>query len=116
MQSGDTTMTEAEFIKRIETALRTNDTPKAMARSMYNVCLAACKTWDMNPKFEVQLRNPTQNKAHGYGNCWAVSFEAGPYEWAVLSTLNTVNPQVLAEPHYSFDLQLYPKRVPAEVL
>ena len=36
-------MTEAEFIKRIETALRTNKTPKEMARSMYHVCCAACE-------------------------------------------------------------------------
>lgn len=108
-------MTEAEFIKRIETAIRTNDTPKAMARSIYNVCVAACAAWDMNPKYEVQIRNPRQNSDHGYDECWAVSFEAGPHEWAVLATLNTVNLSVLAEPYYSFDLQLYPKRMLAEV-
>lgn len=103
-------MTEAEFIKRIENALRTHKTPQTMAQGIYRICCAYCDANGMDPRIEVALRKPGQVRHHDHINCWSVAFEAGPHEWAVLAGLNTSNDHVLAEPYYSFDLCFYPAR------
>lgn len=79
------------------------------------------ETWDAH---NARLYRPEENPR---GNNWAVSWEGGPYNWAVRLTggeslaggeFGTYggNPEVvgfysqdhwMAEPHHSFDLQFY---------
>jgi hypothetical protein len=40
---------------------------------------------------------------------WRVSFEAGPYQWAIVASEALAQLGIFAEPHYSFDLCFYPE-------
>ncbi len=57
------------------------------------------------PDIEVHIHTPEQTEARGYGRFWNVSFEAGPFEWAVHASMVIDNPNWYVEPYYSFDLQ-----------
>lgn len=54
----------------------------------------------MNPDIECFLRDE--------GKSIRVSFEAGPYEWAIVASDALGQVGVFAEPYYSFDLCFYP--------
>ena len=98
-------MTEAEFIKRVETALSTHVTPASAATSIYRICCDAADAWGMKPEIEVAYRKPGQPRHHPFVNCYSVAFEAGPPEWAARASMNaTTKARVLAEPYYGFDL------------
>ena len=55
---------------------------------------------------EVCIYNPVQNELRGYPRRWSVSWEAGPYEWAVYLSLEGAmrGPWGYGQPHYSFDM------------
>jgi hypothetical protein len=91
--------------KQVSEVLNKYSRPADAAKAVYKICRDYARDVGMKPDIEVQIRNPEQNVRHGYGKCWAVSFEAGPYEWAVEASMN--GGKVYAEPHYSFDLQFY---------
>lgn len=57
---------------------------------------------------EVFEFSPAQSKAQGYGDCWRVGFEGGPYEWAIVASEALGQLGIFAEPYYSFDLCFYP--------
>jgi hypothetical protein len=40
---------------------------------------------------------------------WRISFEAGPYQWAIVASEALCQSGIFAEPHYSFDLCFYPE-------
>ena len=40
---------------------------------------------------------------------WRVSYEAGPFEWAIVASDALCQVGVFAEPYYSFDLCFYPE-------
>jgi hypothetical protein len=101
-------MTEAEFIQRAATALRTAATPQEAARGVYRACVAYAKAEGMKPEIECALRSPLQSARRGGSGHWYVNFEAGPHDWAVAVSMVSGD-KVWAEPHYGFDLYFYPK-------
>ena len=97
-------MTEREFIKAVSKAIAA-ESPEAAAKAVHALCVKAAKEWGMKPELEVSIRKPGEKRHHDHINCWSVSFEAGPYEWAIAASLNVpLGSKVLAEPYYSFDL------------
>lgn len=98
-------MTEAEFIKSIANAIAVSKTPENAAKAVYNLCYEAAKAEGQNPAREVAIYKPGEPRHFDDASCWAVAWEAGPYEWAVIASLqqDTGRP-VVAEPYYSFDL------------
>lgn len=102
-------MTEAEFIKAAARAISASTSPAMAAKRVHTICRVAAKAWGMKPDIEVALRKPGEPRCYGTDGTWYVSFEAGPYEWAVAASLNVdTKGKVLAEPYYSFDLCFSP--------
>ncbi len=98
-------MTESEFIKAAAGAISNAANPEQAARDTYETCRKAAEAWGMKPEIEVSIRAPGERRHHDHINCWSVSFEAGPYEWAIAASLSVnTRGKVLAEPYYSFDL------------
>lgn len=56
---------------------------------------------------EVFIRTPEENKAAGYSALWHVSWESGPYEWAIYASHEIHNAVAgwYTEPYYSFNLE-----------
>lgn len=106
--------------------------PSTAAKKLYEWCRERAKEIGQNPDTEVALFDPERGESLGYGKCWRVSWEAGPYHWAIALSGggtylagecgyrdahgNYIPPEVLltesehwtAEPYYSFDLGFYP--------
>ena len=98
-------MTERQFIKAVADAISKAANPEAAAKAVHAECIKAANEWGMKPEIEVSIRAPGEPRHHDHVNCWAVTFEAGPYEWAIAASLNvSTKSKVLAEPYYSFDL------------
>lgn len=73
---------------------------------MYEMLRKAAKLAGMEPLYEVHAWVP--HRAGERGNCWGVSWEAGPYEWAISASFLIMDlTGRLVEPHYSFDLCFY---------
>jgi hypothetical protein len=89
------------FMHRVSDVLATAPTAAVAARAIYAACVRAASEEGQKPDVEVDLRQPT--KARPY---WHVSWEAGPTDWAVYATLDALNPRILAEPYYGFDLEI----------
>mgnify|MGYP000987197211 CR=1 FL=1 len=79
-------------------------TKAGAARGLYKALCEVAKMWGMNPNREVHISSPEQEKARGNHPCWRVSWEAGPYEWAIPMSFQRTGPWGFTEPHYSFDL------------
>lgn len=59
---------------------------------------------------EVHLYNPDDSRARGRGRVWGVSWESGPYQWAVAASLSGMwnrDAGWYTEPYYNFDLYFY---------
>lgn len=41
------------------------------------------ESWGMDPRIECFLLSPSQSHDLGYGHCWRVMWEAGPYNWGI---------------------------------
>lgn len=101
-------MTEAEFVNAAAEALRKSTSPQNAARRIYGICRKAAKAWGMKPEIECSLASPLQAARSCGSPFWHVSFEAGPYDWAVEVSM-AASPKVWAEPYYGFDLHFYAK-------
>ena len=100
-------MTDEKFIKAVSKAINA-ETPEKAAKAVYELCCKAAEAWGMSPEYEVSIRAPGESRHHSAIDCWAVAFEAGPYDWAITASLSVPLPsKVLAEPYYSFDLCFY---------
>lgn len=75
-------------------------TARGQARAAHNILRRAAARLNMNPDIEVFMRDE--------GNFIRVSWESGPYEWAIVASDALCQVGVFAEPHYSFDLCFYP--------
>lgn len=97
-------MTDRDFIQTVARAIENAKTPMTAAQAVYRACCVYAHEHRMSLR-EVSLRKPGETRCYGTDDSWYVSFEAGPYQWAVAASLN-VSPKgkVLAEPYYSFDL------------
>lgn len=52
----------------------------------------------------VSLWNEEEANQRGYGRCWMVSWEEGPFEWAISMSFDVHGPWGYVEPYHSFDL------------
>ena len=81
-------------------------TKAGAAKGLYKALCDWCREVGMNPDYEVHIRTPEQRKAQGYSKVWNVSFEAGPFEWAVFASMCIPDCEWgYVEPYYSFDLE-----------
>lgn len=77
-----------------------------IANRLYEALRKAAKLDGQEPLYEVHAWHPHRNAAQG--PCWGVSWEAGPYQWAIGASFIVMDMTGrLCEPHYSFDLCLY---------
>jgi hypothetical protein len=88
------------FVKEVQKALDNATTNRQAANAVYRACVKHCKAIGNKPEIEVTIKH--KGKDHYY-----VGYESGPYEWAVVATLNSTG-RIYAEPYYSFDLNFYP--------
>ena len=80
-------------------------TKSGAAKGLYKALCDWCRKVGMNPDYEVSIRSPKERKAQGYGENWHVSFEAGPFEWAVFASMQMPDCKWgYVEPYYRFDL------------
>lgn len=79
-------------------------TQAGAAKSLYKALCKWCKDVGLNPDIECNLWTPEQREKQNFGKQWAVSLEAGPFEWAIYASQAIDNPHWFVEPYYSFDL------------
>lgn len=83
-------------------------TAESAAKGMYEALVKACKAYGQDPAWEVHIKTPEQYKAWGGGcEAWYVSWEAGPWEWAIGASFEATGPGWHTEPYHSFDLVFY---------
>jgi len=73
--------------------------PKAVAEAVYGTLRLICAQWGMNADIETSMRDENGG--------WRVSWECGPYAWAMPASSALAQCGILAEPYYSFDLCFY---------
>lgn len=80
-------------------------TPEEAAKGFHKALSAYAATHGYDAKY-VYLWEPQETARRGYGNCWMVSWEDGPFEWAVFLSLSATmhGPWGYTEPYHSFDL------------
>ena len=99
-------MSDRIFEGQIADILRDYKSPAAAAKAVYKSCRAYAIANGMKPDIEVSIKKPGEPRHHDNTKCWTVTFEAGPYEWAVGASCRG-DSNVFAEPYYSFDLNFY---------
>ena len=78
------------------------------ARATYLALRRAATESGQNPDIEVQLVEPGKEAYDGAGKGrWMVMWEAGPYSWAIDTSMEITMHLGLCEPYYSFDLCFY---------
>jgi hypothetical protein len=77
-------------------------TARSRAAAAGKVLRAAAKAAGHRPEIEVYVRN------EGNG-AWVASYEAGPYQWAIVASDALCQVNVFGEPNWSFDLCFYPE-------
>jgi len=98
--------------------------PKTAATKLYKYLCKLSKLCGQTPEMEVKLLSPEDSDRLGYGKCWRVMWESGPFEWAVCLSggeslygsegmrgdpeVNIDSRDWFCEPYYSFDLGFYP--------
>jgi len=68
------------------------------------LCKFAKEVYGQNPDIEIFINTPEENEVNGYGKCWRVCWESGPYDWACNSQVANYSAGWYTEPYYSFDL------------
>ena len=81
-------------------------TKAGAAKALYKALCETSKKFGHDPAWEVHLMAPKKSSEMGYGNNWRVSWEAGPYQWAIGTSFQVCNHAAgwYTEPYYSFDL------------
>ena len=69
------------------------------AKALHKALSKLAADMGMNADQEVHIWSPEQNDQG-----WRVSWEAGPYQWAVGASELVTGPWGYTEPYYSFDL------------
>lgn len=80
------------------------DAAKAFYAALYPVVR---KCFNQNPDVELALWSPEEAEQRGYQKAWMVSWESGPWEWGVATSLAWLFNRTAGwytEPHYSFDV------------
>jgi hypothetical protein len=74
---------------------------KGRAKAAYDAMCKFAAAIGCDPERECFMRQEREG--------WSISFEAGPYQWAIVASEALCQCGIFAEPHYSFDLCFYPK-------
>jgi len=83
-------------------------TAETYARATYLAVRKACEESGQKPDIETKLVKPGEQAYDGAGDRWLVMWEAGPYQWAIDTSMMLTMHLGLVEPYYSFDLTFYP--------
>ena len=89
----------ADLAEAVAKAAGRYKTAARQAKAVYEVICKAAAAEGMKPEIECYLRPETG----GY----RVSFEAGPYSWAIVASEALSQCGIFAEPYYNFDLCFY---------
>lgn len=104
------------LINRMREALHTlkerhpDATAAQMAKAAHKVLERMARRAGHNPDIEVSIWAPGERAGL---DRWRVSYEAGPYEWAVVASMGSIFNgfgEHIVEPYYSFDLCFYPSQ------
>lgn len=93
---GDGTAMLAEMVAR---AVHGKKSAKGQAEAAHRAVCVFAREQGHNPDIECFVRKEQDQ--------WRVSYEAGPYHWAMPASDALSQVGVLAEPYYSFDLCFY---------
>lgn len=75
-------------------------TPKAAAKAVYD---AICASGYSDPKY-IHLWSPEETAERGYGHCWSICWEEGPFEWTIPLSFELTGDGWYSEPWNSFIL------------
>ena len=89
----------ATLAERVARAVYGKKSAKGQAEAALRVIKQTAADWGFNPDIECFAR-----KEQGQ---WRVSWESGPYQWAIPASDALFQVGILAEPYYSFDLCFY---------
>ena len=86
-------------------------THEGLARGIFD----AIKTLCDGEATEMVLLSPDESERLGYGKCWRVMWESGPYEWGVNLSLSfkffnhefILPDNLYLETYYAFDVGIY---------
>ena len=81
-----------------------HDTAEAAAKAFHAAICKVAEELGQQPEIEIALQNPATSAQFGTGRNWRVIWEAGPYQWAVGTSMAVWGRWGFTEPHYSFDL------------
>lgn len=90
----------ALLAERVARAVAKRRSPQGRAQAAYTAICDFAAAIGCDPEIECFIRPEHSG--------WRVSFEAGPYSWAIVASEALCQIGVFAEPHYSFDLCFYP--------
>lgn len=90
----------ADLAKAVALAVKGKKTAKGQAEAAFAAICAFAEATGSNPDRECFIRNEGPNE-------WRVSFESGPYSWAIPASDAIGQIGILAEPYYNFDLCFY---------
>jgi len=74
---------------------------RGRAEAAYKTMCQFAKAMGCKPEVECFIKQENEG--------WRVSFEAGPYQWAIVASEALCQCGIFAEPHFSFDLCFYPE-------
>lgn len=74
------------------------------AAASFHAALAAYAAASGYVAENVHLWSPEVSAKRGYGACWMVTWEEGPFEWAVFMSMNLSGAWGYTEPYHAFDL------------
>lgn len=74
--------------------------------AVYKAVRKVCEEHGLNPDIEVHYWKPGENSQSP--DAFRVSWESGPYDWAIMASDALGQAHVFAEPYYGFDLCFYP--------
>ncbi len=77
----------------------------AAAKGLYKALCKRAAAEGQKPEMEVAIWTPEENFKRDGTKAWRVSWEAGPYEWAIGASVEITGPWGYTEPYYSFDLE-----------
>lgn len=89
---------------RIDFDPKAHATAEAAARAFHAALVPIVSASGQKPDIELSLTSPEETEQLGRGRFWSVSWEAGPFEWAIDLSFEITGPWGYTEPHYSFDL------------
>lgn len=81
------------------------DTCEAAATALHAALERICRDqYSQNPEIELFLHSPEQSQEHIGVKRWHVSWEAGPWEWAIRLSFAMQSEKWWVEPYWSFSL------------